>query len=288
MAAAPRERVLEHELACPYSAIGWRLTALSPGGGQLGVFLEMVTDGRIPKGPVLIVENIDRLSRLPPHEADEIIVAIVKAGVDIATTSPEQVYTARNINQVGTWVPLQVAQCLAAEESRKKGDRLADAWAAKLATAGQKKLSKKGPAWLKVTADRTGWGVIEKKAALVRKAFTLAAEGVGVNRIAGVLHKECPEGLVGRGWQPGPIVPSLAPATVLMGTPLCVAARRASRRPARRARRCSREAGRAAAHVASVPVRGASGPPQSPPQRPATTPSSRRAAAAHTPGLPCR
>ncbi len=184
-------------------------------GGQLGVFLEMVKDGRIPKGSVLIVENIDRLSRLPPHEANEIILAIVKAGVDIATTSPEQVYTASNINQVGTWIPLQVAQCLAAEESRKKGDRLADAWAAKRATAGQKKLSKKGPAWLKVTADRTGWVVIEEKAALVRKMFMLAAEGMGVNRIAGVLHRDCPEGLVGRGWQPGSIAVLLRSRAVL-------------------------------------------------------------------------
>jgi DNA invertase Pin-like site-specific DNA recombinase len=170
--------------------------------GELGAFLELVKEGRVPKGSVLIVENIDRLSRLPPDEATAIIMAIVKAGVDVATTSPEQCYTAANIHQTGTWIPLQVAQCLAYDESIKKGERLSDAWEAKRGTVGTVKLTKKGPAWLRITADRKGWVVIEEKAALVRKMFELAAGGCGVAAIAGVLYKECPEGLTGRGWQP--------------------------------------------------------------------------------------
>ena len=38
--------------------------------GDLGVFIELLKDGRIPKRSVLIVENTDRLSRLPPDEAN--------------------------------------------------------------------------------------------------------------------------------------------------------------------------------------------------------------------------
>jgi DNA invertase Pin-like site-specific DNA recombinase len=110
-------------------------------GGQLGSFLAMVKEGRIPKKSVLIVENIDRLSRLPPHEANEIVTAIVKAGVDIATTSPEHLYTANNIHQFDVWLPLQMAQCLAAEESRKKSDRCTDAWAALRASVGEMRLT---------------------------------------------------------------------------------------------------------------------------------------------------
>jgi DNA invertase Pin-like site-specific DNA recombinase len=173
--------------------------------GELGTFLELVREGRVPKGSVLIVENIDRLSRLPPSEANDIIKALVNAGVELVTTSPEARYNAANINQVGTWIPLQVAQCLASEESKKKAERLADAWASKRATAGEVKLSRKGPAWLKLTADRRGWVVIEDKAAAVRRAFELAADGAGVNTIAGVLHREHPAGMTGKGWQPGQI-----------------------------------------------------------------------------------
>jgi DNA invertase Pin-like site-specific DNA recombinase len=185
-------------------------------GGQLGLFLQMVKDGCIPKKSVLIVENIDRLSRLPPHEANEIILAIVKAGVDIATTSPEQLYTASNIHQVGTWIPLQVAQCLAAEESRKKGDRCADAWAALRAAAREKKLTSRGPSWLKLRADRRGWDEVPEKAAWVRRVFGLAAEGVGVARIAGIMNNEAPEGLTGDGWRP-PAVAALLRSRAVIG-----------------------------------------------------------------------
>jgi DNA invertase Pin-like site-specific DNA recombinase len=175
-------------------------------GGQLGVFLELIREGRIPKGSTLIVENIDRISRLPPHEANKIIMAIVKAGVNIATTSPEQTYTLANIKQVGTWIPLQVAQCLAAAESEKKSDRLKDAWGAKRAELGNgHKMTKKGPAWLKLTADGKDWVVIERKAAMVRRVFEMCIAGMGAKAIAVVLYKEFPEGLTGRGWEPAQI-----------------------------------------------------------------------------------
>jgi DNA invertase Pin-like site-specific DNA recombinase len=175
-------------------------------GGQLGVFLELITEGRIPKGSTLIVENIDRLSRLPPHEANEIIMAIVKAGVSIATTSPEQTYTLANIKQVGTWIPLQVAQCLAAAESEKKSDRLKDAWSAKRAELGNGHvMTRKGPAWLKRSADGKGWVVIERKAAMVRRVFEMCLAGMGSKAIAMTMHEEFPEGMTGRGWEPSQI-----------------------------------------------------------------------------------
>jgi DNA invertase Pin-like site-specific DNA recombinase len=206
--------------------------------GELGVFLDMVREGRIPKGSVLIVENIDRLSRLPPHEANNIIMALVKAGVEVVTTSPEQVYNAKNIHQVGTWIPLQVAQALASEESRKKGERCSDAYAAKRAALPQgHKMTKKGPAWLQLSPDRKGWIVIEEKAALVRKMFQLAIEGYGVPRIAGLLDQEYPEGLTGKGWQPGYICRLLRSRSVVgeylphVGT-AAKKGRKATRKPA--------------------------------------------------------
>jgi DNA invertase Pin-like site-specific DNA recombinase len=170
--------------------------------GELAAFLELVRDGRIPKGSTLIVENADRLSRLPPHEANAIILAIVNAGVNIATTSPEQLYTKNNIGQIGTWIPLQVSQCLAAEESRKKSDRLLDVWSSKRETAAGEKLSKKGPAWLALTADRKGWRVLKEKARWVQQAFAWAKEGFGGTQIVGMLNEIAPRGLTGKGWQP--------------------------------------------------------------------------------------
>jgi DNA invertase Pin-like site-specific DNA recombinase len=183
--------------------------------GELGRFLGLVREGQIPKGSVLVIENVDRLSRLPPDEANGIIMEIVRAGVDVATISPEALYTAQNIRNIGTWIPLQVAQCLAAEESRKKGERVADAWAAKRAEAATAKLSKKGPSWLRLSPDRKRWTVLEDKANWVRRMFALAADGFGVVRIAEVLNRECPQGMTGRGWQPSYIRHALRSRSVL-------------------------------------------------------------------------
>jgi DNA invertase Pin-like site-specific DNA recombinase len=183
--------------------------------GELGEFLALVKERRIPKGSVLLIENVDRLSRLPPDEATAVLMDIVKAGVDVHTLMPEAVYTADSIHKTGTWVPLQVAVCLAHEESKKKSERLADAWDDKRDKLATEKFSKRGPAWLKLTADRSAWVVQEDKAQLVRKMFKLYLAGHGCARIAGELHKDCPEGLTGRGWQPGYIRDLLRSRSVL-------------------------------------------------------------------------
>jgi hypothetical protein len=181
--------------------------------GELADFIDLVKSGRIPKGSVLIVENTDRLSRLPPDRASAIICDIVRAGVDIVTTSPEAVYTADNISKVATWLPLQVSCALAHEESVKKAERLADAWAAKrkVLAEGPKndedarlaRRSKRCPSWLRLTADRTGYVVLEDKARMVRDLFAWSLEGLGIIRICERLQERHPAGLKGKGWQPG-------------------------------------------------------------------------------------
>jgi DNA invertase Pin-like site-specific DNA recombinase len=200
---------LDERTYADFGVSGW--TGGNSAAGELAELIEAIEGGRVPKGVVLVVENMDRITRLPPDEATALIMRIVKAGVDVATLSPEQVYTKANIHRAEVWIPLQVACCLSAEESRKKSERVHAAWGQKRGKAGEKKLTKKGPAWLKITADRTDWMVLEDKAARVRQAFDLAREGLGVTRIAGVLNKECPQGLIGKknkktgryiGWSP--------------------------------------------------------------------------------------
>jgi DNA invertase Pin-like site-specific DNA recombinase len=188
-------------------------TGSNAAAGELADFIDLVKSGRIPKGSVLIVENTDRLSRLPPDKASALICDIVRAGVDIVTTSPEATYTADNLTKLGTWLPLQVSCALAHEESVKKADRLADVWAAKrqVLADGPKddkeaklaRRSKRCPSWLRLTADRTGYVVREDKARMVRDLFTWSLEGLGIIRICERLQERHPAGLKGKGWQPG-------------------------------------------------------------------------------------
>ena len=63
------------------------------------------------------------------------------------------------------------------------------------------KYTKAGPFWLKLSADRTKWIILEKEAELMRKAFRWCAEGMGMSQISERFHKEYPKGRTGKGWQ---------------------------------------------------------------------------------------
>jgi DNA invertase Pin-like site-specific DNA recombinase len=195
--------------------------------GQLGEFIGLVKEGRIAKGSVLIVENLDRVSReVEQEKATQAIYPIVRAGVDLATTTPQMVYTKANIDDMATWLPLRIWLAQAADESKKKSLRVAEAHAAKR-KAARSSLTPYGnrhPVWLDLVGqvkqnrrvvEPGRYVVNEGKAALVRKMFQLAADGYGVGRIAKVLNKDYPDGLTGRGWQPAYIATILRDRSVL-------------------------------------------------------------------------
>jgi DNA invertase Pin-like site-specific DNA recombinase len=171
-------------------------------GGSLAEFLDLIASGRVPKGTVLIIENLDRLSRLSPDEATALFMKIVGSGVDVVTLSPEQQYTRTNVHKIGVWVPLQVGIALAHEESRKKSERLQDAWARKRAALARgEKLTRRGPFWLR-SDGKGGWVVLKDKAELVRQIFGWYVEGKRLPTVCGLLHELQPAGPTGRGWHP--------------------------------------------------------------------------------------
>lgn len=179
--------------------------------GELAEFLHLVREGRVPVGSALIIENVDRLSRLDPDEATELFCSIVKAGVDIVTLAPEQWYKRDNIHRLDIWIPLQVAIALAREESRKKSERIRDAKARKRGQLADDKgkatgvrFTKRGPFWLEYDGDG-GWTVIPEKAELMVTMFEWAAAGLGMTKISARAYEAWPEGITGKGWQPNNI-----------------------------------------------------------------------------------
>ncbi|WP_161991064.1 MULTISPECIES: recombinase family protein [unclassified Rhizobium] len=60
--------------------------------GALGVFLDLVARGKIAVGSYLLVENLDRLSRQAPIDAQAQFIAILQAGIKIVTLMDGQVY----------------------------------------------------------------------------------------------------------------------------------------------------------------------------------------------------
>ncbi len=195
---------------------GWK--GKNAKSGDLSKFMDLVKEGRIAKGSVLVVENVDRLSREEPDRATALFCSIIRAGVDITMLSPFDEYTAANIGDVSKWIRLQVAIALAAEESRKKSERVGDAWKRKRAAlADGKVLTKLAPFWLRLADDRKTWIVDEQKAVIVRQVFAWCVEGLGVQAICRRLQTSHPSGPTGKGGWTGPNISKLIHSRAVLG-----------------------------------------------------------------------
>lgn len=185
-------------------------------GSALGGFLAAVKEGKIPRGTVLIVEALDRLSRLEPLEAFEIFTAILRAGVEIHTLQDQQVYTEASVNANIGQLYVSIGTLFGAhDESKRKGDRIRFTWKEKKENASREKpITKRIPLWLRIVDGR-----IEEepeRAAVVRRIFELKASGRGKRVIANILNEEGVETFgKSREWLPSYIYKILTNRAVL-------------------------------------------------------------------------
>lgn len=170
-------------------------------GGGLGLFLAAIKAGQVAPGAVLLVEKLDRFSRTDVDIAVAFFGKVLRTGVNIVSMNSGVEYSAEMLRRQPTAIVTAVLEfILANEESVKKSERLSSAHAAKREKARQGiPQSKRGPLWLRLTGtdgtNRRGnngekWEVIEERAKVVRRIFTLTAEGVGGYDLAARLNAE--------------------------------------------------------------------------------------------------
>jgi DNA invertase Pin-like site-specific DNA recombinase len=161
-------------------------------GTVLADFLATIEAGQVKPGSVLIVENLDRLSRDQVGRALRLFMDILEAGVRIVTLSPEREYDEKSLGDIaGLLEPLIVMQ-RAHEESQTKSVRGQARWKARrdAAASGKKAVFARAmiPAWLKPNADKTDFEVDEAAAATVKQIFEMALAGYGSNSITKKLN----------------------------------------------------------------------------------------------------
>jgi DNA invertase Pin-like site-specific DNA recombinase len=158
----------------------------------LGGFLFACEQGLIDPGSYLLVESLDRISRMTPRRVSRLLDSIVDAGVTIVTLSDGQEYDAHRLDSDPTALLLALmVSWRAHEESKVKGQRVASAWAEKRrrVRAGEvQRLTPKGPSWLQPDGD--GWKVDPEKAATVRRVYAMTLDGHGEHNIAETLNRE--------------------------------------------------------------------------------------------------
>lgn len=158
--------------------------------GALSRFLADVGT-RIPQGSILLVENLDRLSREGMDEAGDLFKQIIKAGVDIATMMPTaKVYTRESLKDpIGILEPLLYFHN-AYLESKKKSERISEKWKEKRKLIAQGKIvDAVRPSWLDFDKKTRSFR-LNKGAAAVKLIFERTAEGIGQRQIVRELQTD--------------------------------------------------------------------------------------------------
>ncbi len=158
--------------------------------GALGIFLNLIEKGQIPKGSTLIIEAFDRLSREKVLDAFNLFSEIIKAGITVVTLNTGQAYTEKNINENFGLLLMSLYEMSAAwGESDRKSKRLKAVWEEKRNNINKKKLTARAPAWLKLSKDKTTFKPIPERVDIVRQIFNMKKNSVGVGTIEKTLNE---------------------------------------------------------------------------------------------------
>jgi len=161
--------------------------------GKLAEFIEAARLGVVEPGSVLLVENLDRISRLPALDAVNLLNDICKAGVTVVTLNNGTIYTKESLRtDLGSLLNAIIAASQGNLQNVDKADRLRDAWIGKKekAKADKEIITAMAPCWLKPNKDRTGWVIDKAKAKIVKRIFDLTLKGVGVNKLAMTFNEQ--------------------------------------------------------------------------------------------------
>ena len=195
--------------------------------GSLSGFVRRVDQGKIPQGAVLIVEDLDRLSREAPWIALGRFFNLIGKGIGIVNLIDKQVYTAESSNEDATGSTLFgpiVNMARGHNESVQKRNRGGKNWVGKREQARLRPgapdaiLTSIAPGWLKVRIDRSKrrhFIVDKAKADIVRRIFAETVQGFGRRMIAKRLNRDGKEAFRSKHWQPSSIQKILRGKAVL-------------------------------------------------------------------------
>lgn len=190
--AEARGLILDASLAITDEGVSaYRGTNSTDGG--LSRFLEACRAGLIERGSMLLVESLDRLSRMDPFDAQSLFMDIVRFGVTIVTLTDGHEYS-REAMQAQPW-QLMAAFMVAVranEESKTKGRRVAAAWEEKrrkVRAEPTKRMTRRGPTWL-VPTTQGGWALHPERSLTVQRIYAMTLAGAGEHFIAATLNTE--------------------------------------------------------------------------------------------------
>lgn len=146
-----------------------------------------------PSRTLLIVEELDRLSRQPPGTMVTWITPLLNLGLTIVVAKTGQIITEATMNSdFGGFVQMMSQAFSANDFGRKQSDKGKASWSKRRAMAAEGELIARHRArgWLGWNQDTKRFDVIEERAWLVREMFALAEAGFGKATIAKILNQK--------------------------------------------------------------------------------------------------
>ncbi|MFL7866991.1 recombinase family protein [Vibrio cincinnatiensis] len=154
-------------------------------------FIEDCKSGIVEKGSLLIVENLDRLSRDTINKAMRQFLHLLDY-VNIYTLQDEKFYTSNedvdNDSQVFDIITSLLIMSRAHEESQTKRKRLRESWEAKRQQINKKKFATSYPHWLNLSDDWESFTLKSDAVRSIKKIFELCISGNGYNQILRYLN----------------------------------------------------------------------------------------------------
>jgi DNA invertase Pin-like site-specific DNA recombinase len=174
--------------------------------GRLGEFAKRVLAGAISPGSVLVVEELDRLSRQPADVMLAWLSPLIRSGLTIFVTQTGQIIDSKMLDHdMGGLMMLLITAFGSNTESRKKAERIGAAWKAKRDDAREgKDVQRKhhAPHWL--DAVDGSFVAVPEKAEIVRSIFAQRVAGAGKGLIAKRLNAAGVKKWGGHGKADGP------------------------------------------------------------------------------------
>jgi DNA invertase Pin-like site-specific DNA recombinase len=160
--------------------------------GELSEFLDAAKSGLVEKGSYLIVENLDRVSRLPFKKAARVLEDICDLDISVVTLTDNTIYT--KDSDLGDYFRAALEFERANKESARKSELSNQNWQQlrKKAASSGRVMSNNAVSWLNVEGEKENRRFVENetRAQTVRMIVDMFLSGKGCQAIARKLNDE--------------------------------------------------------------------------------------------------
>ncbi|PAX99561.1 hypothetical protein CKO50_20330 [Pseudoalteromonas sp. HM-SA03] len=152
--------------------------------GELGQFINSVKNGQL-KNCILAVETIDRITRLPIHDARKLFATILESGIElIILKMGYELITYDSSSDMGLDLQLQIFLHLAFAESKQKSTRIKASYQSNIKSKSVK-CSRHLPFWIEWD---NGYKLIDSEVEKLKELFELKLKGYSVLSIVKKLN----------------------------------------------------------------------------------------------------